>query len=143
MATANITTAADKAFPRKNQSNKKLRALKTEEHGRMLAAHLLDDMEHCLHFETAGSENALWPWSIRAKYRPKNWPQENSVLDCIELLQRTGTPEALAGFCSVLTDHLGQVSVGPGPMFPRVYRTLKQREITGTPGRWPKFSDSE
>ena len=66
--------------------------------------------------------------------------QDNVVLRYIDAMQ--GNRAALAGFCAVLTDYIGNESHGGVP-YPSFYNKLTQRKITGTPGPWPTMDDED
>ena len=112
--------------------------LKTEADGRKLAVKMLAEIEV---YETApGDMDTRWPWNIQAKYRPENTQQDNVVLRYVDALQ--GNKAALAGFCALLTDYLGEIEhVGPPNL--EFYKTLTTRDITGKPGPWPTMDDEE
>jgi hypothetical protein len=109
--------------------------LLTEADGRALAIDMLRMLDG---YQTTNDENALWPWSVAAMYRPEGTQQDNVVLRYLDAIQQQGSRGALAGFCAVVTDYLGYVGeVGPGTPFMHVYERLTDRDITGRPGPWP------
>jgi hypothetical protein len=109
-------------------------ALQTAADGRGLAVQVLEKME-------TYSIDARWPWSLFARYRPKDTQQDNVVLRCIEAIQKKGTVEALAGFCAVMTDYIGQGECAEGHYFLSIYEEATEREISGKPGPWPTLDD--
>ncbi|HYC46444.1 MAG TPA: hypothetical protein VED01_13305 [Burkholderiales bacterium] len=107
----------------------------TERDGRRLAAKMLRKMETYQTSDLTG----CWPWSIRAVYRPLGTQQDNVVLRHINALQ--GNPAALAGFCAVITDHIGQGECGGGTLYPHAYAKLTDRETKGNPEAWPTLDE--
>lgn len=115
--------------------------LLTEADGRALAIEMLAEM---VGYETApGDVESLWPWSIAAMYRPEGTAQDNVLLRYLDVIRKRGGREALAGFCSIITDHLGQEGTGGGTCHLWVYEKLSERDIAGKPGPWPKMEDDE
>lgn len=110
--------------------------LQTVADGRAHAADLLNVMGR---YETDDLQS---PWSIKAIFRPVGQAQDNVALEYLGKLQKHGTPEALAGFCSVLTDFLGQRGPGMGSGYDgSEYESLTKREMTGRSGKWPRIED--
>jgi hypothetical protein len=108
----------------------------TERDGRKLAAKMLREMET---YQTGGP-TGCWPWSIRAIYRPLGAQQDNVILRYIDSMQ--GNRAALAGFCAVITDHIGQGEVGGGTLFPWAYEKVTDLEAKGDPEAWPTLDEN-
>ena len=96
--------------------------------GRALAVEMLEHFEQYPLNRIECSQ-----WSLEAKYREKDTEQDNVVL---RYLRRCRDPQALAGFCSVLTDYIGSHEEGAGAD-KDTYEHLTEREISGRPGTWP------
>ena len=114
-----------------------MRKLLTEADGRKLAVKMLREVS----VYQIDDEDGPWPWSVQAMFRPEKMQQDNVLLRYLEKIQ--GNREALAGFCSIITDHLGQGGPGGGTLYERVYEKLTERDITGSPGPWPRMEDDD
>ena len=108
---------------RGNMPDKKTTA---QRKGRRIAARMLCELEriHAYEASIAGSI----PTSLFAKYRYKGEPQDNIVLRYLQLAAAHGD-ECVAGFCSVLSDHCGDIEAGSGPYSPSFYLRLSERKI--------------
>jgi len=96
--------------------------------GRALAVEMLD------HFaEYPLNRIECFQWSIQAAYREEGTKQDNVVL---RYLRRCKDPETLAGFCSVLTEHIGSCVTG-SVVDSEFFEKLTERDMTGKPGPWP------
>jgi hypothetical protein len=113
----------------------------TERAGRLLAVKMLHELQRYQVEEGEDSGRCWWPWSIYAMYRPEHTQQDNVLLRYLDSIQ--GNRFALAGFCAVITDHLGSEAVGGGTIIPRFYKKLSERDITGQPGPWPTMDDED
>jgi len=107
----------------------------TELAGRALAIKMIEEMRAAM--DGAGPK----PSSIEAMYRPEGTQQDNVLLRYFDAIG--GNREALAGFCAVLTDYIGSGEEDCCPSDPSFYSHLTERDITGTPGPWPKMDDEE
>jgi hypothetical protein len=109
----------------------------TEADGRQLAVDMIRELDH---FKI--NEDSLWLWSINAKYRPEDTPQDNVLLRYLDNIQQRGSRDLLMGFCAVITDYFGCAgSAGvPDEAF---YETLSERDITGKPAPWPTMEEDD
>ncbi len=109
----------------------------TERDGRALAIKMIKEMGDAM------DDHGYSPSSIEAVYRPEGAQQDNVLLRYLDLLQRRGNREALAGFCSLLTDYISSGEEGCCPGDPEYYSSLTERDITGKPGPWPTMDDGD
>ena len=115
----------------------------TERDGMAFAVKMLTEIEVDHRADMFGpsqrEEGGPWPLSIEAMYRAEGTQQDNIVLRYLDSIR--DCPEAMAGFCAVLTDHLFSSIVGGLDLWPD-YGDLTDHEIHGTPGRpWPSMDD--
>jgi hypothetical protein len=115
---------------------KKSAAPTTERDGRRLAVKMLREMES---YQTSDWTGGCWPWSIQALYRPVGTQQDNVILRYIDSMLENRA--ALAGFCAVITDHLGHSECAGGTLYSHVYTRLTDRKIKGDPKAWPTLGE--
>lgn len=91
--------------------------------GRIIAAQMLCEIERVQ--EREAKIVGMDPYSLYAEYRYKGEPQDNIVL---RYLQKAGAQgdECVAGFCSVLSDYVGNASGIPDPA---IYMRSTKRAI--------------
>lgn len=94
--------------------------------GRRIAARMLLELER-IHAHEASIAGQI-PTSLFARYRYKGEPQDNIVLRYLQRASAHGD-ECVAGFCSVLSDHCGDVEAGGGAYLPAIYMRVTEREI--------------
>lgn len=94
--------------------------------GRRIAARMLLELERIHAYEA--SITGMITTSLFAKYRYKGEPQDNIVLRYLQRAAAHGD-ECVAGFCSVLSDHCGDVEAGGGAYLPAVYMRVTERKI--------------
>jgi hypothetical protein len=86
------------------------------EKGRRLAARMLREVERVCAYEA--SIAGMLPYSLFAEWRYKGEPQDNIVLRYLRQAFKQGGAygdswgECVVGFCSVLSDHCGNVEAG-------------------------------
>ena len=119
----------------------------TERAGRALAIKMLVEIEDDHRADMYGPRRNReysnpWPLSIEAMYRAEGTQQDNIALRYLDSIR--DCPEAMAGFCAVLTDHLFISIVDQGAEPWRDVVDLSEHEIHGTPGApWPSMDDDD
>ena len=106
---------------------------RTVAEGRQLAVEMLRQFE-----EYPLNKIECYQWSLDAKFREENTEQDNVVL---AYLRRCRGPQALIGFCSILTDYLGTCIDDGGVPYIGHYENLTEKQITGRPGAWPNVDE--